>query len=73
MSLINLRHITTDGERWDQLAYRYYGDALAYERIVAANPNIPMMMVLPGGLELAIPVIEIGNRISRLESPPWMV
>lgn len=73
MSLINLRHITTDGERWDQLAYRYYGDALAYERIVAANPNIPMMMVLPGGLELAIPVIEVGNRISTLESPPWMV
>lgn len=73
MSLINLRHITTDGERWDQLAYRYYGDALAYERLVAANSHIPMMMVLPGGLELAIPVIELSNRISALESPPWMV
>lgn len=73
MSLINLRHITTDGERWDQLAYRYYGDAAAYEWIVAANPDIPMMLVLPGGLELAIPVIEADSTISALESPPWMV
>ena len=71
MSLINLRHITTDGERWDQLAYRYYGDASAYERIVAANPDIPMMLALPGGLELAIPVIEANSTISLEELPPW--
>ena len=25
-----LEHITTDGERWDNLAWHYYGDALAY-------------------------------------------
>lgn len=30
-----LEHVTTDGERWDNLAWRYYGDALAYERIIA--------------------------------------
>lgn len=71
MSLINLRHITTDGERWDQLAYRYYGDASAYERIVAANTDIPMMLVLPGGLELAIPVVEDSSTISLEELPPW--
>lgn len=73
MSLINLRHITTDGERWDQLADRYYGDAFAYERIVTANPDIPMLLVLPGGLELAIPVIEESSAISVLELPPWKV
>jgi hypothetical protein len=32
-----------------------------------------MMLVLPGGLELAIPVIEASSTISALESPPWMV
>lgn len=69
----HLRHITTDGERWDQLAWRYYGDVSAYERIVAANPGIPLMLTLPGGLELVIPVIEADSTISALESPPWMV
>ncbi|KAF0205490.1 MAG: hypothetical protein FD173_933 [Gallionellaceae bacterium] len=73
MSEINLRHITTEGERWDQLAYRYYGDAFAYERIVVANPDIPLMLVLPGGLELAIPVIEESDVIATGELPPWKV
>ena len=35
-----LTHITTEGERWDQLATRYYGDPLQYERIVAANHRL---------------------------------
>jgi phage tail protein X len=71
--MINLRHVTTDGERWDHLAYRYYGDALAYERIIAANPDIPMMLELPGGLELAIPVIDAVSTITSLDLPPWKV
>ena len=32
-----IRHITKDGERWDLLAWRYYGSATDYERIIAAN------------------------------------
>jgi phage tail protein X len=27
-------HVTTEGERWDQLAWRYYGDAYRYWPIV---------------------------------------
>ena len=42
-----LTHITTEGERWDQLATRYYGDPLQYERIVAANPHVPLATTLP--------------------------
>jgi phage tail protein X len=70
---VNIRHITTEGERWDQLAYRYYGDATKYEPIVAANPDVPLMLVLPGGLELAIPVIEASSTIAAEELPPWKV
>lgn len=70
---VHLRHITNDGERWDLLAYRYYGDAHAYEQIIAANPDIPLFAVLPGGLELVIPVIESDNLIAAEELPPWKV
>ena len=35
-------HITTEGERWDQLAWRYYGDAHRYQPIVQANPHVPL-------------------------------
>ncbi|MHA6912992.1 tail protein X [Ralstonia pseudosolanacearum] len=65
-----LTHITTEGERWDQLATHYYGDPLAYEPIVAANPHVSLTVTLPAGLTLSIPVIE-RNDLSE-ELPPWL-
>ncbi|MGO1073234.1 tail protein X [Lysobacter sp. CA199] len=65
-----LTHITTEGERWDQLAYRYYGNALQYERIIAANPDVAITATLPAGLALSIPVIE--QQPLQTELPPWM-
>lgn len=32
-----LEHVTSEGERWDNLAWRFYGDALAYERIIVVT------------------------------------
>lgn len=66
-----LTHITTDGERWDQLAYKYYGDAYGFERIIAANPHVPITDTLPGGLRLAIPIIESTDDLAK-DLPPWM-
>ena len=30
-----LKHTVKQGERWDNLAYYYYGDALEYGRLIA--------------------------------------
>lgn len=65
-----LIHITTEGERWDQIAHRYYGDAMHYEPIIAANPNVPITPTLRGALRLAIPVIERGDLYEDI--PPWL-
>ncbi|AOJ71038.1 MULTISPECIES: tail protein X [Burkholderia] len=64
-----LTHVTTEGERWDQLAHRYYGDPFAYERIIAANPDVPITPLLPSGLALSIPVIARAELSEDL--PPW--
>nr|VFK17437.1 MAG: Phage Tail Protein X [Candidatus Kentron sp. LPFa] len=66
-----LEHITKEGERWDQLAHRYYGDAMAYGRILEANPDMRMSPVLPGGLALAIPLVEQEDKLESAEAPPW--
>lgn len=66
-----IEHITTDGERWDQLAWEYYGDSHAYERIIAANPTVPITPVLPGGITLLIPIVEDSEIITGEELPPW--
>ncbi len=65
-----LTHITIEGERWDQLSARYYGDPMQYERIVAVNPHVPLTPALPAGLTLSIPVIEQQDLSEEL--PPWL-
>ncbi|WP_081818751.1 tail protein X [Pseudomonas sp. PH1b] len=65
-----LVHVTTEGERWDQLAWRYYGDAYRYLPIVEANPHVPITAALPAGLTLAIPMIE--PKPAAEDLPPWM-
>lgn len=65
-----IAHITTEGERWDQLAWRYYGDAHRYLSIVQANPHVPISATLPAALTLAIPVLQPLPTTEDL--PPWM-
>jgi len=63
-------HHTTEGERWDQLAWRYYGDAHRYGPIADANPTVPLNATLPSGLTLAIPLL--AARPTAQDVPPWM-
>ncbi len=65
-----LTHITTEGERWDQLSWKYYGDAHRYPPIVEANPHVPITGALPAGLQLAIPMLAVVTPTADL--PPWM-
>ncbi|MBX9447842.1 tail protein X [Dickeya chrysanthemi] len=67
-----IEHITKAGERWDSIAYTYYGDALGYDRIIAANPHVAITPVLPSGIVLAIPVIEPADVNSAEDTPPWL-
>ncbi len=70
-----IEHITREGDRWDQLAWEYYGDATQYERIVAANIHVDIIPILPAGIVLNIPVIdEPPAELSETEElPPWLI
>jgi len=67
----HLTHVTTRGERWDQLAYRYYGDPHRYEPIIRANPSVPITPTLPGGVRLLVPVIPPTDLVAEADLPPW--
>ncbi|GAB6035883.1 tail protein X [Fundidesulfovibrio butyratiphilus] len=64
-------HTVADGDRWDLLAWRYYADPYAYERILAANPHVAMAPVLTAGQRLLIPVITSSTAIASEDLPPW--
>lgn len=71
-----LSHTTGPNERWDHLAYRYYGDANRTSPIVRANRSLfldqlgPVASILPVGIVLRIPVLD-GQSVSDEALPPW--
>jgi len=67
-----LIHRSAAGERWDQLAWRYYGDATRYEPIIAANPAVAPTAVLPAGVNLRIPRLAAPTTSPSAEAPPWL-
>lgn len=66
-----IEHITAEGDRWDLLAWQYYGDSTLYEPIVAANPEVPIDPILPSGVRLLIPIIDDSEMIGPEGLPPW--
>ncbi len=68
-----IEHITADGDRWDFLAWKYYGDPYAYEGIIRANPEIPIIPILPAGIRLLIPVLDPPTTTVPVPDgmPPW--
>jgi phage tail protein X len=63
-------HITAAGERWDLLAWRYYGDATGYSPIIVANPNVPIEPVFDAGLSIAVPILP-KPALVLTNLPPW--
>lgn len=66
-----IEHITRDGDRWDLLAWEYYGDATAYEGIIAANASVKIEPILPSGIKVLIPVMEEAETDTLEGLPPW--
>lgn len=64
------RYTTVQGDRWDTVAFKAYGDATLYSEIVQANPTVPKDVVIPSGIVLNIPIRE--NSVSNKTTlPPW--
>jgi len=63
-------HITKAGERWDLLAWRYYGDPTDYQMIVMANPGVAIEPVFEAGISLAVPIVQKRALVS-IDLPPW--
>lgn len=63
-------YITKDSDRWDLISYKFYNTPTLYEEIIKANPNVSKNAVLPSGIKLKIPVLQIDETI-KFESAPW--
>lgn len=53
------------------VAFKAYGNALAYQGIIDANPTLPIIPSYPAGLVVIIPVVENTEPVTALSLPPW--
>lgn len=68
-------YTTVAGDRWDLLAWRYYGDQYLQTVLLEANRQLILEglsvppLILPQGVELKIPVI--AEEVASESLPPW--
>ena len=63
-------HITKAGERWDLLAWQYYGDPTDYNPLIMANPGIAIEPVFAAGISIAVPIL-LKSTVVTVDLPPW--
>ena len=67
-----ITHITSAGDRWDLLAWQYYGDATLFSPIIQTNPQIPIEAVFEAGLVIGVPLLMVNPAVSNAAHlPPW--
>jgi phage tail protein X len=65
-------HLTVAGERWDTLAWKYYGDATLFGPIIQTNPQIAIEAVFEAGLNIGVPMLVVNQAMQNVEDlPPW--
>lgn len=68
--MANTTYTTKQGERWDTVAYKAYGDAMRINELIQANPNVPITDEIPANTVLNIPIIAEPTLDANL-LPPW--
>jgi phage tail protein X len=65
-------HLTTAGERWDTLAWKYYGDATLFGPIIQTNPQIAIEAGFEAGLNIGVPILVVNQAAqNQADLPPW--
>ncbi|MDK4529009.1 tail protein X [Kingella kingae] len=67
-----LIYTTRDGDRWDTIAHKHYGNAFEIARLIAANPHLPLTEQFKSGLTVFVPVLDSKPKNSQEQLPPWM-
>jgi phage tail protein X len=65
-----IAHRTIAGERWDSIAWKYYGDATLISALIMANPAVPIEAVFEAGISIEVPILQQSVNVEA-DLPPW--
>lgn len=63
------KYITAQGDMWDAIAYRLYGDETKMTTLLEHNQGWRHFVVLPANVEIVVPKLKVAQKIQR---PPWL-
>lgn len=63
-------YMTSQGDMWDAIAYRLWGNEALFHHLLAANPRHRDIVVFPAGIVLAVPDITPELTVKAVD-PPW--
>jgi len=67
-----VEYVAKQGDRWDTIAFKAYGDATLINGIIEANPTIVISPILEAGTRVIVPILEQGDiQIDSELLPPW--
>lgn len=66
-------YTTSEGERWDSIAQKAYGDTTRIAEIINANKGVAIGQTLPAGLVINVPILEASEtgEVQTNLLPPW--
>lgn len=67
-----IEYLVKDGDRWDSIAFKAYGDPTLISGLIEANKATVVSAVLEAGSKIIIPILEEGEiTIDSELLPPW--
>ena len=67
-----VEYVTKQGDRWDTIAFKAYGDASLVNGLIEAKPTIVISAILEAGTRVIVPILESGEiQIDSELLPPW--
>lgn len=64
------KYVTVQGDMWDNIAYKCYGDETKVCELVSANPMYRDIYVFPAGIELDVPKLETAETAAMTDDVP---
>nr|DAJ73150.1 MAG TPA: tail protein [Caudoviricetes sp.] len=62
-------YTTQQGDMWDSISYKLYGDVKFTDVLINANPEFRYVYIFSEGVVLSVPDVE--ERITADDLPPW--
>lgn len=70
--MANKTYITTQGDTWDGIAFKVYGNEKVFNYLLAENTKYLDIIVFPANIELVIPDLDLVSIMGTNEDlPSW--